>query len=86
MIVDLAYALMSKGQEREQKGGGVGKTIWHIVSLCLFIGAIAVSWNCNTKAGSGVGMKVLYAFVAGLFSHIYLVFHLIYRLMLGNPC
>lgn len=86
MLLDLAVSLANKKTDEEQQGGGVGTTIWYIVSLFVWVAAVALSWNCNTKAGTDTLAKVLYALIAALFSHFYLVFYLIYRVLLKNPC
>ena len=89
MIIDIVMELMSKSKtktEDEQRGGGISSTIWYTISLLTYVGAIALSWNCNDASGSSVGMKVMYAFLAGFFSHFYLMFYVIYRVLLGNAC
>lgn len=87
MLLDLAVSIVNNNnKDDEQQGGGVGTTIWYIVSLIVWISAVALSWNCNTKAGIDTMAKVLYAIAAALFSHFYLIFYLVYRVILKNPC
>jgi hypothetical protein len=51
--------------------------------IILFI-ALVVSWDCNLEV-EGV-YKVLNLIVAGMFSSVYLVFYMFYRIILNNPC
>ncbi|MHB1952663.1 MAG: hypothetical protein ACYCOU_02855 [Sulfobacillus sp.] len=69
-----------------QTGGGAMNMIWGFVSLVALILAVLLSWRCNTVAGTGTLAKVLYAIVAGLFSYIYLIYYMIYRVFMAVPC
>ena len=50
----------------------------------IFIIAIVVSWDCNSKT-TGV-VKFIFILYAALFPTTYLSFYLIYRIILKNPC
>lgn len=70
---------------REKKGTGIKEfmrsapqrcpfhpllVLWSIISV---IWAIGASWHCNTILGTDFLMKIINAFVASMFSNIYLV-------------
>jgi len=88
MILDAILAMFSgsKNDDEDQEGGGVGKTLWRIMSIIVVIAAAYLSWRCNTEAGTATTMKVLFAILSGVFGHMYLAFYVIYRLVLGNKC
>jgi len=100
MVADLIYIgvkkYLAKSKDQEgfddlidpQQGGALqGINIIHlIIGLIAAIGAIYLSWRCNTAAGEGLIMKIVYAAIASFFSYFYLVFYLIYRVLMGNAC
>ena len=51
------------------------------IILCI---ALLVAWDCSSKV-VGV-MKYVNVLIAGLFDNVYLIYYLIYRIILGNPC
>jgi len=58
--------------------------IRYVLYFFTFIIAILVAWDCN-KQVTGL-MKFINIIIAGMFSSIYLVFYMVYRLWLGNKC
>ncbi len=55
-----------------------------LVDIAIFIIAIVVSWDCNSKT-TGI-IKFIFILYACLFPTTYLTFYLIYRIILNNPC
>jgi len=47
--------------------------------------AAYLSWSCNTGLGISTGLKLLYAFFAGLGNVGYLMFYFVYRLGICGP-
>lgn len=45
-----------------------------IVILCVYL-----SWNCSTKEGVDVVMKVVYAFFAAFFNIFYLIYYALFK-------
>jgi len=88
MILDLVLAVVNKKSDEHQTGGGLAPStaIWAFVSLVFLVSAVALSWDCNTKAGTDMLTKVLYAVGAAVFSHFYLIFYFVYRIILKNSC
>ena len=55
-----------------------------ILGIALIFLAVYLSWNCTYK--ESLGVRILYALVAGIFDYIYLIYYFIYRVLLGNKC
>jgi hypothetical protein len=55
--------------------------ILQIVSLLITIFAIYLSWTHNTALNETQGMKIFYAFFAGLFGLIYIMFYVLRDLL-----
>jgi hypothetical protein len=60
------------------------KVVMTLLDIAIFIIAIVVSWDCNSKT-TGV-VKFIFILYAALFPTTYLSFYLIYRIILNNPC
>jgi hypothetical protein len=56
----------------------------YIVHTLLWFLAIGLSWQCTTKEPTL--NRVLYAAVAALFSYLYLMYYLVYRVLMAVPC
>lgn len=63
-------------------------TIMNLVALIMSLAVIMVAgylcWQCNAKEPQG--KRILYTLFASVFSWIYLIYYLIYRVMMGRPC
>lgn len=92
--MDLALVLLNRSNKDtdskndEQHGGGESTTgiLMYVFSTVMFVAAIALSWDCNSKSNLDLVYKIGYAALAGLFSHFYVIFYVIYRIILKNPC
>jgi hypothetical protein len=90
MILDFLWSMFSskskdvEAEEEEQTGGG--KMMWRLFSIIVAVAAAYLSWRCNSSVGTGMPMKVGYAALSALFSHVYLAGYLVYRVVLGNKC
>ena len=56
----------------------------YTINLAIIIGAAYLAWFCND--GETMPMRILYTVLAGLFSGLYLIYYLIYRVAMGNSC
>lgn len=69
-----------------------GATMKHnisgLIGLVFFIGAIYLSWTCNTKCSPQMNAfeKVIRAIFAGMFSFIYLIIYLVSWSAQCNAC
>jgi|688.fasta_scaffold319786_3 hypothetical protein len=53
----------------------LGTVLYFAVSaFCVYL-----SWNCSTKEGLDVVMKVIYAFFAAIFNVFYLIYYALFR-------
>jgi hypothetical protein len=57
----------------------VGWIISLVMSALISIGAVYLSWSCNTASGMGTGLKIVFAIFAFIFGFLYLIFYLIFR-------
>lgn len=55
--------------------------VLQLVSLLITIFAIYLSWTHNTALKETEGMKILYAFFAGLFGLTYIIFYVLRDLL-----
>jgi hypothetical protein len=46
--------------------------------------AAYIAWDCNKN--SNIFMRILCTVIAALFSCIYIIYYLIYRIFMGNKC
>lgn len=73
----------AKKTEKKAKKEGfmspAGSTALLLVELAVACFAAYLSWSCNTAAGIGAALKVLYAFFAFVFGFLYLIFYVIFR-------
>jgi hypothetical protein len=56
----------------------------YVINLAIIIGAGYLAWTCN--GSESIFMRLLYTALAGLFSGLYLIYYLIYRIAMGNSC
>jgi hypothetical protein len=68
----------------EPKNKSSGKMIYIVVHLIIGVIAVYLSWNCNHNETTL--MRVLYAFVAYIFSVLYIVYYLIYHVAMKKQC
>ena len=69
----------------EQNGGGKAKyVVAYVVHLVMVIAAGYLAWTCNL--GETPLMRIVYTLLAIIFSGLYLVYYVVYRILLGNPC
>jgi hydrogenase-4 membrane subunit HyfE len=71
--------------EKEQFGQGnsMGDVISSLLNLAIMFYAGYLSWECNTKLGKSVPLKVMFALFAALFGLFYL---LMYYLFASELC
>ena len=55
-----------------------------VISVAISLTAGILSWKCNGR--QNIFIRLLLFSVAFLFSEIYLVYYLIYRVVMGNKC
>lgn len=55
-----------------------------IIKLIISIIAIKLVLQCNKN--SGILYKIFIAIIVGIFSEIYIIYYLIYRVYMGNSC
>jgi hypothetical protein len=53
-----------------------------ILSIIIGVGAIYLSWTCNSLKGENTVLKIIYAFFAFLFAPIYIVLYI----LMVRPC
>jgi len=58
--------------------------ILSFLNIALAIIAGFLAWNCSKHEKTI--LQILYTILAVIFSGIYLLFYLIYRVLLNNPC
>ena len=58
--------------------------ILYVLNIVVAVVAGFLAWNCSK--GEKPFLQVLYTVLAVIFSGIYLLFYLIYRVLLNNPC
>lgn len=66
-----------------QKGGAYSQ-LSYIVNLLLAILAGYLAWNCSARETQP--MRILYTVLACLFSGLYLIYYLVWRVLMNNPC
>jgi len=54
------------------------------VKLALSLIAGYLSWKCSAK--SDMLLRILFTFIAIMFSEVYIVYYTIYRVTMGNKC
>jgi hypothetical protein len=69
-------------------GATMKQNISGLIGLIFFIGAVYLSWTCNTKCTPQMSPfeKVIRAIFAGMFSFIYLIIYLITWSAQCNSC
>lgn len=88
LFMPLASIAKEKNNERVQQGGAnspLSVYIWYLIHLLISVLAVYLSWECTISEGSKV-VRVLYAVIAFLFSYIYIIYYVIYRLLMDNKC
>ena len=55
-----------------------------LVSLPFMVVAGLLAWRCNS--GESMALRILITVLAAMFSTIYIMFYLIYRVLLKHPC
>ena len=55
-----------------------------LIKLVISIIAAYFSWQCTGK--DSMFLRILYVFFAIMFSEIYLIYYIIYRVYMGNKC
>jgi hypothetical protein len=75
-------------QRDPMSGATMKQNISGLIGLVLFIGAIYLSWTCNTRCSPNMNAfeKVIRAIFAGMFSFIYLIIYLIAWSAQCNAC
>ena len=59
-------------------------TIIVVINIAVSLTAGILSWKCN--GSQNIFIRVLLFSIAFIFSEIYLVYYLIYRVVMGNKC
>ena len=54
------------------------------IKVVLSIIALGLTWDCNKN--NNVFLKIIFAFMAIVFSEIYILYYAIYRICMGNKC
>jgi hypothetical protein len=69
-------------------GSTMKQNIYGLLSLLLFVGAIYLSWTCNTKCSPNMNAfeKAIRAIFAGLFYIIYYIFYFVAWSQQCNAC
>lgn len=70
----------------EQQSQESKNRMYLICLLRLMVSIIAayLCWKCNAK--EGIFIKMLVSFIALMFSEIYILYYVIYRVFMGNKC
>ena len=62
----------------------IKKYILGFLNLILAVIAGYLCWNCNTN--TPIWLKIIYTIIAVIFSGIYMLYYLIYRIIINVPC
>lgn len=86
-ILDLMFPLtpfINSLSSGDQRGGAGFSQMSYVVNMILVILAGYLAWNCS--ALETPAMRVFYTVLACLFSGFYLLYYLVYRVLMKNPC
>ena len=74
-------------REKVQQGGSsstFSTIVLYAIGIAVACLAVYLCWQCNAKESTLV--KVIYSVLSFLFSYIYLIYYLIFRIAMGNAC
>lgn len=83
MVFPLAYM----SEDRTETFQDVPKStnyLAYIINLAIMLGAGYLAWSCNGSETQP--LRILYTVLAAIFSSLYLIYYLVYRVILGKPC
>lgn len=67
-------------EEKKQKNKNSSSLLLsQLLMLLIAVGAIYISWTCNSKVNMGTAAKVFYAFCAWFFGIFYYPYYFIFR-------
>ena len=73
----------TESEEEKPKNKNSSSALSQLLMLLIAVGAIYISWTCNSKVNMGTAAKVFYAFCAWVFGIFYYPYYFIFR---NNTC